>query len=115
MKKSWMVLLLLGVAMPAAAQMSVWPYRMNDPFLFCTQGYEVSPAMMCWIPLPPFNGTTWMMTGLCDPPNTYGRPWGPRDTQALVLYQTVCKIPVTSGPWTGTTVPAPPNVAPFVH
>lgn len=112
MKKSWMVLLLLGFALPAGAQMTVAPYRDNDPFVFCTQGYEITPAMMCWIPLPPYTGGTWMFTGLCDPPNYYGRPWTARDTQALFLYETVCPIAIKPGAWTG---PAPSNVVPFVH
>ena len=111
MKKSWTVLLLLGFAFPAAAQMTVAPYRDNDPFVFCTYGYQINPVLACWVPLPPFTGN-FMLTGVCDPPNTYGRPWTPWDTQALTLYETVCPIAMKPGAWAG---PGTGEQAPIPH
>ncbi len=111
MKRSWMVLLALGIALPVGAQ-SVAPFRANDPFVFCTQGYELTWAEMCWVPLPPYTGSTWMYTGLCDPPNYYGRSWTGRDWLALSLYESVCPLAITPGVWTG---PGDGSQAPIPH
>lgn len=101
MKKSWIVLLALGFAFPVFAQMSVAPFRDNDPFIFCSQGYETTVAAECWVPLPPYTTGAYAYTGICDPPNEYGRSWTDRDYQALYLYQTVCPIAGKSGAWVG--------------
>lgn len=102
MKNSWIAMLALGFALPATAQvMSVAPFRDNDPFVFCTQGYELTVAQECWTPLPPYTTGDYMLTGICDPPNYYGRSWTDRDWTALYLYETVCPIAVVPGAWMG--------------
>jgi len=113
MKRSWIALLALSIAFPVAAQvMSVAPYRGNDPFVFCTQGYEMTIAAECWVPVPPYTTRVYAYTGLCDPPNEYGRPWTGRDWTALWLYQNVCPIAITPGVWTG---PGTGAETPMVH
>jgi len=75
-------------------------FRANDPFVFCQHGYEPTIANACWIPLSPATGTS-LPTGMCDPPNTYGRPWTARDYQALQQYIRVCPQAISSGEWRG--------------
>lgn len=86
-------------------------YRDNDPFLFCTKGYEVSFAQMCWIPLNPQSGT-WTYTGICRPPNKYGRDWNERDYDALSQYQRICPRAMGQGPWQG---PGDGSQSPYTH
>lgn len=67
-------------------------YREGDPYLFCTegQGWKKNPTQ-CWVPIPPYNGgTSWMYTGICRPPNYYGKQWTDDDTRSLAEYQTIC-------------------------
>jgi hypothetical protein len=87
-------------------------YRQNDPFVFCTQGYEVNWAQMCWYPTDPITAA-WLPTGICRPPNPYGRPWYPRDNQALALYIRVCPKALKSGTWEGHN--GLPQNTPFAH
>ncbi len=86
-------------------------YRNNDPFLFCTKGYEMTIAQMCWVPLDPQSGT-WTYTGVCRPPNKYGRDWNERDYDALSQYQRICPRAMGQGPWEG---PGDPSQSPFTH
>lgn len=86
-------------------------YRDNDPFLFCTKGYEMTIAQMCWIPLNPQSGT-WTYTGVCRPPNKYGRDWNERDYDALSQYQRICPRAMGQGPWQG---PGDGSQSPYTH
>lgn len=115
MKRTWIGLLALGAAFPLAAQvLSVAPFRDDDPFIFCSQGYEMKVAEECWVPVYPYTTGVYLYTGICDPPNKYGRSWTDRDYAALSLYQTVCPVALTTtpGPWTGTGTGAE---TPLVH
>ena len=76
-------------------------FRANDPFVFCRHGYEPVILNACWIPVSPETGT-WIFTGICDPPNTYGRPWTARDSLALQQYVRVCPQAISSGEWQGS-------------
>jgi hypothetical protein len=87
-------------------------YRQNDPFVFCTQGYETNWAQMCWYPTDPITAA-WLPTGICRPPNPYGRPWYSRDIQALALYQRVCPRALKPGSWKGHN--NLPQNTPFAH
>lgn len=102
----------LAFALPAAAQFyEPLQFRSNDPFLFCHDGYEPIQANACWIPLPPYTGA-WIMTGVCNPPNQYGRSWTDRDMLALEQYFTVCPQARNSGEWSGNGAP---QSTPFQH
>lgn len=114
MKKSWIGLLALGFAFPVAAQvlMSVAPFRGNDPFVFCTQGYEIDVSLECWVPVAPYTTGIYAYTGFCDPPDEDARSWTDRDWTALWLYQHVCPIAMAPGVWTG---PGTGAQVPTVH
>lgn len=80
-------------------------YRMDDPFVFCTQGQDIrrNPAP-CWKPIPPFTGAYTLMP-YCDPPNPYGKPWTKDDTLSLAQYKAVCPKAISSGRWEGSGRP----------
>jgi hypothetical protein len=102
----------LSASLPAFAQYyEPLQFRANDPFVFCHYGYEPLPINACWIPISPYTGE-FVLTGMCDPPNTYGRPWTARDTQALQQYVTACPAAVNSGEWSGS---GDPQTTPFQH
>lgn len=71
-------------------------YRRNDPFLFCTRGMDIPDP--CWVPMAPFTGQ-YMLTGICDPPNQYGRSWTQDDTFALKQLEEICPQAQQSGTW----------------
>jgi hypothetical protein len=105
--------LALGLAFPAAAQVvSVAPFRGNDPFVVCTQGYEMTIAQECWVPLPPYTTGAYLYTGVCDPPNEFGRSWTHRDVLALQIYLSACPGAMMPGVWIG---PGTGAQWPFVH
>ena len=114
MKKSWIALAALGFSVPALAQVaqSVAPFRDDDPFIFCPQGYETTVAAECWVPVTPYTTRVYAYTGFCDPPNEDGRPWTDRDYQALSLYMTVCPQALKSGSWAG---PGTGAESPYAH
>jgi hypothetical protein len=94
-----------------ASAQDVLQFRANDPFVFCTQGQDLPDP--CWKPLPPYTGGgAWTFTGVCDPPNKYGRSWTADDRLALSQYQAICAKAHNSGAWTGDT---PPEMVPFKH
>lgn len=90
-----------AVSAQPAGTYEVIQFRENDPFLFCTKGYDRTFAEMCWIPVSPASGT-WMYTGVCRPPNQYGRDWKQRDYLALSQYQRICPKAMGQGPWEGS-------------
>lgn len=81
--KRWMALMsALVVALPASAQFYMpIPYRGNNPFVFCREGW--STGRMGWKPSPPYNGTAYVVLR----PHKY---WSRNDWSALWYYQTVC-------------------------
>ena len=87
-------------------------YRMDDPFVFCTQGQDIkrNPAP-CWKPMPPFTGA-YMLMPYCDPPNPYGKPWTQDDTLSFTQYKAVCPKAITSGRWEGA---GRPEYTPISH
>jgi len=109
----WMVLSLLFIAGVVAAQSDGGyenlHYRDNDPFVLCTQGQKIPDK--CWVPLPPYTGA-YTLTGLCNPPNQYGRSWKAADNDALEQYLLVCPMARQSGSWEGGQ---PPEQTPFTH
>jgi hypothetical protein len=106
MKAPWMVLLALICLAPFAARSQGYafiPYRFNDPFVFCTEGW--SPvAVMGWKPLPPYTGAYAVLR-----PQKF---WSFDDWNALWYYMTVCPQAVQPGAWTG---PTPADVTPVLH
>lgn len=96
------------LAWPAIAQGDL-RFRASDPFVFCTQGLKIPDP--CWRPLPPYIGQS-TLTGVCDPPNPYGRSWTADDTESLAEYERICPEAVDSGAWKGHT---PPESTPFEH
>lgn len=87
-------------------------YRMDDPFVFCTQGQDIKRnPMPCWKPMPPFTGA-YMMMPYCRPPNPYGKDWTQDDTNSLRQYLSVCPQAITSGRWEGA---GRPEYAPISH
>lgn len=88
-------------------------YRSNDPFVFCTQGYKEIPAQACWVPVAPYLGQ-WMYTGVCRPPNKYGRNWDFEDHDSLSQYERICPHAMQSGTWEGRTGGLP-QMTPFKH
>ena len=88
----------LATAITASAQ--ELRYRSNDPFVFCRYGYKETVAQMCWVPIPPYTGA-WAYTGVCDPPNKYGRSWNNEDYDAQNQYLSICPQAINSGEWKG--------------
>ncbi len=75
--------------------------RMDDPFVFCTQGQDVRKnPMPCWKPMPPFTGA-FMLMPYCRPPNPYGKDWTQDDTLSFAQYKAVCPKAIESGRWEG--------------
>ncbi|WP_153242646.1 hypothetical protein [Frateuria defendens] len=108
--RGWIFLVAMAFAAQAGAQgYEFLRYRINDPFVFCTQG-QINPDK-CWWPMPPYTGA-FMQNPSCDPPNPYGRSWTAADWDSLGQYQQVCPQAITSGAWTGTV---PPESTPFEH
>jgi hypothetical protein len=118
MKPGIKLLILLGllVLFDLSAQSSGYYqrlyYRMDDPFVFCTQGQDVrrNPAP-CWKPMPPFTGA-YMLMPYCRPPNPYGKNWTQDDTLSFRQYLSVCPQAITSGRWEGR---GRPEHAPISH
>lgn len=75
-------------------------YRNNDPFVFCHFGYKEIPATACWVPVAPYLGQ-WTYTGVCRPPNKYGRNWNNEDHDSLNQYERICPHALKSGGWEG--------------
>jgi hypothetical protein len=96
-------------ALPAIGQYDL-RFRAGDPFVFCTQGLKIPDP--CWRPLPPYTGESYMLTGVCDPPNIEGRSWTVDDTESLAEYGRICPLAIESGAWKGQT---PPESTPFEH
>jgi hypothetical protein len=96
--KYWIALACIMFSATAGAQYETLRYRDNDPFVFCRYGMKILDP--CWIPIPPYTGA-WMYTGLCDPPNEYGRSWTAQDYDALHQLERVCAMTSSSGPWKG--------------
>jgi len=90
----------VGLAAALSASAQELQYRSNDPFVFCRYGYKQTVAQMCWIPIAPYTGAL-ALTGVCDPPNKYGRPWTNEDRDAKQQYLTICPQAVNSGNWKG--------------
>lgn len=108
------LLAMIALSNAASAQSGFYEtirYRDNDPFLFCTKGYEMTIAQMCWIPLNPQSGT-WTYTGVCRPPNKYGRDWNERDYDALWQYERICPQAMGQGGWEG---PGDGSQSPYTH
>lgn len=108
MKARWIAAVLLAFLLPISARSDTFlpiPFRDNDPFVFCTQGWSPFKVDMGWIPAPPYT------TGLIIPlhPTWW---WSPQDWSALWYYQVVCPGALVPGAWTG---PEPPQVAPVFH
>lgn len=97
--KYWIALAGLLFSASAAAQYDTIHYRDNDPFVFCHYGMKIPDP--CWVPMPPYTGA-WMYTGICDPPNEYGREWTKDDTQALQELERICAMTSSSGSWQGS-------------
>jgi hypothetical protein len=97
--KRWIPIVLAVIALQATAQDSVSPYRQNDPFVFCTEGWSEQRAQACWWPSPPYTTGMYIMNPSCRPPNKYGRDWSSDDYRALSLYQSVCPRALKNGSW----------------
>ena len=108
MKPGSLLFTLWLVALPASAQNDL-SFRAGDPFVFCTQGLNIADP--CWRPTPPYTGS-YVLTGACDPPNSYGRSWTSDDSQSLAQYRAICPQAKASGTWSGD---APPDSTPFEH
>jgi len=99
--KRWILIAALVMPCALTAQEAFYKqihYRDNDPFLFCTKGMKIWDP--CWIPIPPYTGQ-WMYTGICRPPNKYGRSWTQDDRQALDELEEICPAAQQSGGWDG--------------
>lgn len=106
----WILLFAVVLAGQASAQMyERINYRDDDPFVFCTQGLK--RVDKCWVPIPPYTGQ-YVLTGICRPPNKYGRNWDKDDTQSLQEYVRICPHAETSGGWDG---PGRPESTPTEH
>lgn len=101
-----MVLLALVCLAPFAAQSQTYmpiPYRANDPFVFCTEGWN-PVGVMGWKPIPPYTGAYVVLR-----PQKF---WSSDDWIALWYYMAVCPEGVVPGTWTGA---APADVTPVLH
>ena len=91
----------------------IYPLSQQRSFCVLHQGYKEIPAQACWVPVAPYLGQ-WVYTGVCRPPNYYGRNWNNEDYDALSQYQRICPRAMQSGTWEGKTGGSP-QMTPFKH
>lgn len=112
----WMLALASCVASTAQAQGVTLVCRMNDPFLFCSDGCA-SPDHH-WAPIDPIRGTWRPVPPYCPYPTTvstkYCKGWSQKAFTAYFQYQSVCRQAKQTGTWTGESGQSA-DMAPFKH
>ncbi|PPU01728.1 hypothetical protein [Xanthomonas arboricola] len=116
--KSWIGMLMLAgcFAGQATAQTKgvTLVCRMNDPFLFCSDG--CADPDHHWAPLDPIQATIEPVAPYCPFPTTadtnYCKGWSQRAFTAYFQYVSVCPKANKTGEWTGKK---PADMVPFKH
>lgn len=113
---------LLAVSTGAQADEGKYQYipcRMDDPFVFCTQGCRsMTEPSSAWKPIKGTAGEYTVTPGYCPEYVYYAKgckDWQPMEVVALNQFKQVCKWPHEAGEWVPENGQGRPEDEPIKH